>query len=200
MFYDGRRRPNRLRDWQWRVPVTAAFLLLFVLTSVNWQPDGSVKVGTPTAEAATCVAREGREIGGWHIKTGTLDTPTIANARFGATICYDSGARITGVSPYLYIGATSTGASMGVDVENWGAWVSSQTSTYVEVSGRTKYRMCWLKLGVQVCSLTHTQTYRLRWYSVYGPYPSDRMPGIVAYDKWCSLTGCASQTLRVRVY
>jgi hypothetical protein len=39
----------------------------------------------------------------------------------------------------------------------------------------------------------------MRYYSVYGPYPADRMPGIIGVYRWCSLTGCHSGNLVKRV-
>lgn len=183
-------RIERLRDWRWRKPLTLLLLLGLllpggVISQVAFSPTTSV------AEAATC----GTRYATWDLKGSDISTwPTVAQANFGAYIC-TSGGRITSVSPHLTINLTSTGRSSGFEWDNNGARVTASAATYVEVTGTAKSRVCYGVSKFQLCSLTTSETYRLRYYSVYGPYPAATQPGIIGVYRWCSATGCHSGNL-----
>jgi hypothetical protein len=185
-----RSRIQRLRDWRWRKPLTLLLLLgLLLPAGVVSQVASSPKISV--AEASICKTRYAT----WDLKGSDISTwPTVAQANFGALICVDGG-RIVSVSPYLHINRTSTGVAAGFSWDNNGARVTAQTSTYVEVTGTAKSRVCYGVSKFQLCSSTTSETYRMRYYSVYGPYPTSTQPGIIGVYRWCSLTGCQSGNL-----
>lgn len=191
MFQEPRpSRVDRFRNWRWRKPLTLVLLLaLLIPGGVASQVVSSPK--TSIAEASICKERNAT----WDLKGSDISTwPTVAKAKFGALICVDGG-RITSVQPFLNISRTSTGVASGFQWDNNGARITKLTSTYVEVVGTAVSRVCYGVSKFQLCSLSTSETYRLRYYSVYGPYPSTAMPGIIGVYRWCSLTGCNSGNL-----
>jgi hypothetical protein len=163
-------------------------ILFPTLSAVDTSPSIG---GGSVAQAAICKERYAT----WDLKGSDISTwPTVAKAKFGALICVEAG-RITSVSPFQTINRTSTGVSAGFTWDNNGARVTRLTSTYVEVTGTATSRVCYGISKFQLCSLTTSETYRMRYYSVYGPYPTSAQPGIIGVYKWCSLTGCTSGNL-----
>lgn len=183
-------RIERFRDWRWRRPLTLLFLLALVIpASVADQVVRSPR--TSVADASVC----GMRYATWDLKGSDISTwPTVAKANFGAFICTSAG-RITSVTPHLTIARTSVGVSSGFQWDNNGARITALNSVYVEVTGTAVSRICYGVSKFQLCSLSTNETYRLRYYSILGPYPTATQPGIIGVYRWCSLTGCHTGNL-----
>ena len=84
-----------LRDWRWRKPLTALFLVLLLFATLFARDVWTSKSQAP-ANADTCVTEDRR----WRMQAGEVPLD-YGKVHFGATICYDRNATITGVEPFL---------------------------------------------------------------------------------------------------
>lgn len=161
--------------------LTLAFLVVLVV-GLFTAKDTFTSSGQK-AQAGSCFTQSAN----WNLHSGKVGI-TIGTARFGATICLENG-QISSVSPFLNGGIEGAGTPAGFDFSNQGAWVVRQTANYVDVRGQSKVKECLPGLHTVVCSLTDTETYTLRYYTVYGPYAPGTQPGIFTSSRTCSLSG-----------
>ena len=63
-----------------------------------------------------------------------------------------------------------------------------QTRVYVHVRGEAKSKLCIAHV-LPFCSLTDTQTFDLKFYTVAGPYAPGREPGVTARSYVTHLNG-----------
>lgn len=178
---------NFLHELGTRRAIISTFIVLLIFGAVTAKDTFSSS--TPQAQAGNCFAQEKS----WNIKGGDVG-PTVATARFGATICLGDDGTIDSVSPYLHGGVEGLGTPAGFVWDNQGAWIVKQTDTHVEVRGQAKLKECLPGLADVVCSLTTTQKFVLRYTPQYGPYLPGTEPGIWASSRFCSMTGCAPWT------
>lgn len=142
---------------------------------------------TQKAQAGNCFAMDEH----WKMRAGSVPLD-VGRAHFGATICLGDDGTIDSVSPFLNGGIEGVGTPAGFQWDNQGAWIVKQTDTYVEVRGQAKLKECLPGLADVVCSLTTTQSFKLRYTPQYGPYVPGTEPGVWASSRFCSLTGCSS--------
>jgi len=180
-----------VRNWQWRKIFTGAFLGFLVLASLTakdtWTGTGSV------AQAGQCFTEDAE----WHLQSGDVGVQ-YGRSHFGATICIQNG-KIDSAAAFLNGGVEGAGSTAGYVWESQGAWIESQSDTWVEFRARAKMKLCVAGKYTPICSLTETQTYIGKYSSIAGPHTRDRMPGIHATVEWCSATGCHEEALRERV-
>lgn len=184
---------ERIRDLRGRRPVTAVLVALLAAaflyggTSVNSARPG----GSAVADASNCVYHGGR----WHLVTSGAISGRYGEAHFGATVCMDNSANVTGVIPNLGGDIEGIGTTFGF------SWTAVSTTVdykghYAHVHGVAKAKMCLPLRGSPICSMTDTQDFDLVVITVYGPYAPGTGPHLTVHSQTRDMMGGTAPATR----
>lgn len=166
------------RDWRYRKVITAAVLAVLGVSYLM-----SVAESAKAAECTTMGSV-------WKVQEGNIRF-TVAEARFGATVCWTGKGYIASVRPYMEGASEGAGVVTGVSWTNLGATYDTIYAVAGHVYGTAKSRMCVIR-ELSVCSATSTHHFHLFFSGRDYHY-------FEVSSEWCSLTGCANSAHFKRV-